>query len=43
MSELREYQEEYIALEEKQKEMEINITAIKSTKEGNARLLPRIT
>ncbi|XP_026443775.1 uncharacterized protein LOC113343895 [Papaver somniferum] len=43
MAELREFQEEYIALEEKQREMESYPVTIPNTNEGNASLLPRTT
>ncbi|XP_026458841.1 uncharacterized protein LOC113359416 [Papaver somniferum] len=43
MAELREFQEEYIALEEKQREMESYPVAITNENEGNASLLPRKT
>ncbi|XP_026432402.1 uncharacterized protein LOC113329787 [Papaver somniferum] len=43
MAELREFQEEYIALEEKHREMESYPFAITSVNQGNASLLPRIT
>ncbi|XP_026377998.1 uncharacterized protein LOC113272368 [Papaver somniferum] len=42
MQELREYHEEYIALEEKKWEMEINTTVITAAKERRARLIPRM-
>ncbi|XP_026415792.1 uncharacterized protein LOC113311154 [Papaver somniferum] len=42
MADLREYQEEYIALEEKQRDMESYPVAITSEKIGNASLLPRM-
>ncbi|XP_026452217.1 uncharacterized protein LOC113352633 [Papaver somniferum] len=43
MTELREYREEYIALEQKQKEIESYPVTNTSTKAGNASLLPKIT
>ncbi|XP_026416109.1 uncharacterized protein LOC113311491 [Papaver somniferum] len=43
MSELREFQEEYIALEEKQRDMESYPVAISDSKGGNTSLLPRLT
>ncbi|XP_026432258.1 uncharacterized protein LOC113329617 [Papaver somniferum] len=43
MSELREFQEEYIALEEKQRYMESYPVGIPDAKGGNASLLPRLT
>ncbi|XP_026377652.1 uncharacterized protein LOC113271944 [Papaver somniferum] len=43
MIELREYPEEYIALEQKEKEMESYLVANRNTKAGNASLLPKIT
>ncbi|XP_026437240.1 trichohyalin-like [Papaver somniferum] len=42
MAELHEYQEEYIALEEKQIDMESYPVAVANVKEGNASLLRRI-
>ncbi|XP_026450814.1 ent-copalyl diphosphate synthase, chloroplastic-like [Papaver somniferum] len=42
MAELREYQEEYIDLEEKQRDMESYLVAVANAKEVNASLLPRI-
>ncbi|XP_026415846.1 uncharacterized protein LOC113311217 [Papaver somniferum] len=43
MSELREFQEEYIALEEKQRDMKSYPVAISDSKGGNTSLLPRLT
>ncbi|XP_026442034.1 uncharacterized protein LOC113341338 [Papaver somniferum] len=43
MSELREYQEQYIELEEKQRDMESYPTAISNSNERNASLLPNMT
>ncbi|XP_026459984.1 uncharacterized protein LOC113360728 [Papaver somniferum] len=43
MSELREFQEEYIALEEKQRDMESYPVAMPNANTGNAILLPRMT
>ncbi|XP_026396475.1 trichohyalin-like [Papaver somniferum] len=43
MSELREFQEEYITLEEKQRDMESYPVAIPKENNGNASLLPRMT
>ncbi|XP_026398987.1 uncharacterized protein LOC113294826 [Papaver somniferum] len=43
MSELREFQEEYIALEEKQRDMESYPIAVPDAKSENASLLPRMT
>ncbi|XP_026452422.1 uncharacterized protein LOC113352878 [Papaver somniferum] len=43
MTELREYQEEYIALEEKHNKMESYLSRIQVQKLGNASLLPKIT
>ncbi|XP_026428162.1 uncharacterized protein LOC113324039 [Papaver somniferum] len=43
MSELREFQEEYIALEEKQRDMDSYPVAIPDAKGRNASLLPRLT
>ncbi|XP_026384629.1 uncharacterized protein LOC113280190 [Papaver somniferum] len=42
MAELREYQEEYIALEENQRDMESYPVIVTSGKIGNASLLPRM-
>ncbi|XP_026384600.1 uncharacterized protein LOC113280158 [Papaver somniferum] len=42
MAEMREYQEEYIAIEEKQIDMESYPVVVTSEKEGNASLLPRM-
>ncbi|XP_026380688.1 trichohyalin-like [Papaver somniferum] len=43
MSELREFEEEYIALEEKQRDMESYPVAVPDAKGGNASLLPRLS
>ncbi|XP_026442192.1 RNA-binding protein 25-like [Papaver somniferum] len=43
MSEMREFQEEYIALEEKQRDMESYLVTIPDAKGGNSSLLPRLT
>ncbi|XP_026420714.1 uncharacterized protein LOC113316782 [Papaver somniferum] len=43
MSELREFQEEYIALEEKQRDMKSLPVAVTDSKGGNTSLLPRLT
>ncbi|XP_026395894.1 uncharacterized protein LOC113290512 [Papaver somniferum] len=43
MSELHEFQEEYITLEEKQRDMESYPVAIPDAKGGNASLLPKLT
>ncbi|XP_026432294.1 uncharacterized protein LOC113329658 [Papaver somniferum] len=42
-AELREYQEECIAVEEKQRDMESYPVAVANAKEGNTSLFPRIT
>lgn len=42
MEELHEYQEEYIALEEKKRESESYPVAISNEKQGNVSLLPRL-
>ncbi|XP_026378295.1 uncharacterized protein LOC113272708 [Papaver somniferum] len=43
ISELREFQEEYITLEEKQRDMESYPVTISDSKGGNTSLLPRLT